>query len=478
MHQKQFVHNKFEADALVKEAIYNGLEDDLNGVEWFTHEGKFIYKTMIDPMKSSSEKMSLLDLQGRRIAVMNDNGIIKVKEKDLVSKKSFASNRLAEIDKKVQDVYGDNYPEIIRKNSVKRSNDTFENAQSVKEALEVEVSEASKYLRGISGDNKGGLTPDSVKVLPEWKEAKRRFEQASRALRDFNGSFVKKYKKELTEERTKRNDMRSTKRNPSKDNDFNNYSKMPLEELIQEEKAGLYMLKNSSSELLVKQTRNDLRLIRKAMSDNFDYNWLSKDYKAKRNPMKKSDVDEILVRDVYLTISSESDFYKDYLMPLYQTSEKYHMKGQYDSKRFINALQSRIASYALNGPIHFAYSRKFNSVIAKADREAVAKEFEDYFLNELEIGNSFLGSKVKRNPVKRKSKKSLRELRQTNSGYNPERAEDHGDIVQEFDEAFVLDSEGYTTSWLMTDSEDEIDFIEQFPRTFGLVYKKKFYVQE
>jgi len=107
------------------------------------------------------------------------------------------------------------------------------------------------------------------------------------------------------------------------------------------------------------------------------------------NPRDK-EVDEILVRDVYLTLSNESDFYQNYLLPLYRSAEKFYKKGQYNSKNFINALQKGINDYTLHGPIHFSYNRKFASLIPKHEREAVAKEFEEYFLGELELGNSWL----------------------------------------------------------------------------------------
>jgi hypothetical protein len=49
-----------------------------------------------------------------------------------------------------------------------------------------------------------GLTPDHIKALPEWKEAKKAFEKSFVELRNFNGWFVKQFKKEYAAERKNR----------------------------------------------------------------------------------------------------------------------------------------------------------------------------------------------------------------------------------------------------------------------------------
>lgn len=49
-----------------------------------------------------------------------------------------------------------------------------------------------------------GLTPDHIKALPEWKSLKNAFRQSFDELRNFNGWFVKKFKKEYAAERRNR----------------------------------------------------------------------------------------------------------------------------------------------------------------------------------------------------------------------------------------------------------------------------------
>lgn len=49
-----------------------------------------------------------------------------------------------------------------------------------------------------------GLTPDDVKASDTWKAAKKSYDKAFNSLREFNGLFVKKYKKELAQERKAR----------------------------------------------------------------------------------------------------------------------------------------------------------------------------------------------------------------------------------------------------------------------------------
>jgi ribosomal protein S18 acetylase RimI-like enzyme len=109
---------------------------------------------------------------------------------------------------------------------------------------------------------------------------------------------------------------------------------------------------------------------------------------VKSNP--SDEIDEIAVREIYLTITNEGEFYSNYLLPLYRASEKFYKKGQYDSKKFVNALQKGINDFTLHGPLHFYYHRKFYSMIPKAEREEIAKMIERDFLNEIAIGNSYL----------------------------------------------------------------------------------------
>jgi len=49
-----------------------------------------------------------------------------------------------------------------------------------------------------------GLTPDDVKASPEWQTAYRNFNVAFQALRNFNGTYTKKFADELRHERNAR----------------------------------------------------------------------------------------------------------------------------------------------------------------------------------------------------------------------------------------------------------------------------------
>lgn len=49
-----------------------------------------------------------------------------------------------------------------------------------------------------------GLTPDNIKALPEWQQAKKEFDKSFAELRKFNSYLVKTFKKELALERTNR----------------------------------------------------------------------------------------------------------------------------------------------------------------------------------------------------------------------------------------------------------------------------------
>jgi hypothetical protein len=50
-----------------------------------------------------------------------------------------------------------------------------------------------------------GVTPDHIRALPEWKIAKEAFARSFDELRNFNGWFVKTFKKEYAIERRNRN---------------------------------------------------------------------------------------------------------------------------------------------------------------------------------------------------------------------------------------------------------------------------------
>jgi hypothetical protein len=79
----------------------------------------------------------------------------------------------------------------------------FEQAKTQADALWQSASRAGLVLDAFP---KGqiGLTPDSVKATPEWRTAKRAFDQANAASRAFNAWYVKAYKAELAAARRAR----------------------------------------------------------------------------------------------------------------------------------------------------------------------------------------------------------------------------------------------------------------------------------
>lgn len=80
---------------------------------------------------------------------------------------------------------------------------TYAIAKQVKKALEIELDIADKKLKEFDsyGKTSMGLTPDHVKNMESWKQAKLEFDQTFAALRNFNGKFTKEYKKEIQQER-------------------------------------------------------------------------------------------------------------------------------------------------------------------------------------------------------------------------------------------------------------------------------------
>ena len=79
----------------------------------------------------------------------------------------------------------------------------FQEAKAYKAQLENLLDFADKRLKAFDSYGKSpmGLTPDHVKAMPEWKEAKMAFEIAFQNLRNFNAKYTKAFKKEIQEER-------------------------------------------------------------------------------------------------------------------------------------------------------------------------------------------------------------------------------------------------------------------------------------
>lgn len=78
-------------------------------------------------------------------------------------------------------------------------------AITYKESLYAKNDKAAEVLKTFDSFGKSamGMTPDHVKAMPEWQEAKRTFDTSFSELRNFNGWFNKTFKKEIKE--TQRN---------------------------------------------------------------------------------------------------------------------------------------------------------------------------------------------------------------------------------------------------------------------------------
>lgn len=76
-------------------------------------------------------------------------------------------------------------------------------AKQRKKAMETALDVAGKALKAFDsyGKTEMGLTPDHVKAMPEWQQAKQEYDLAFTQLRDFNCWYVKTFKKEIAAER-------------------------------------------------------------------------------------------------------------------------------------------------------------------------------------------------------------------------------------------------------------------------------------
>jgi len=82
-------------------------------------------------------------------------------------------------------------------------NTQFIIAKQSKKVLETALDVADKALKAFDsyGKSEMGLTPDHVKAMPEWQQAKKDFDLAFAQLRNFNGWYMKAFKKEIAQER-------------------------------------------------------------------------------------------------------------------------------------------------------------------------------------------------------------------------------------------------------------------------------------
>lgn len=79
----------------------------------------------------------------------------------------------------------------------------YEEAKIHKQTLENKNIDDSKMLNEFDkyGKTDLGLTPESVKVMPEFQQAKQEFEKSFNELRNFNSYFTKTFKKEYATDR-------------------------------------------------------------------------------------------------------------------------------------------------------------------------------------------------------------------------------------------------------------------------------------
>lgn len=78
-------------------------------------------------------------------------------------------------------------------------------AKAVQAELERARNDASRALSAITGVGSGamGLTPDSVKASPDYRAARRAYDQRHADLAAFNARFVKQYATELAADRAR-----------------------------------------------------------------------------------------------------------------------------------------------------------------------------------------------------------------------------------------------------------------------------------
>lgn len=83
----------------------------------------------------------------------------------------------------------------------------FITATQQRNAINAELSNATAALLALTNELAGdaprplGLTPDHVKADPRWQVAKHSVDWWFRALRTFNGTYTKQFKRELAAQR-------------------------------------------------------------------------------------------------------------------------------------------------------------------------------------------------------------------------------------------------------------------------------------
>jgi len=79
----------------------------------------------------------------------------------------------------------------------------FEEAKLHKHELE-EINKGYSAKLNTFEKNSMGMTPDHIRETLEWQKAKKDFDDSFAKLRNFNGWYVKAFKKEIQTDRRKR----------------------------------------------------------------------------------------------------------------------------------------------------------------------------------------------------------------------------------------------------------------------------------
>lgn len=78
---------------------------------------------------------------------------------------------------------------------------TYSEAKAYRDQLEAELNRLSAILNSFPHDGPMGLTPDHVKLSPEYRAAKSAWDLQFHKLRTFNGAFTREFRAELKLER-------------------------------------------------------------------------------------------------------------------------------------------------------------------------------------------------------------------------------------------------------------------------------------
>jgi hypothetical protein len=71
--------------------------------------------------------------------------------------------------------------------------------------------------------------------------------------------------------------------------------------------------------------------------------------------------------------------------------------------------------------------------------------------------------------------KNLETALERNSGYNPERAADHGDYHLSADRKTLMIGDH---AFSLTDATSMLDYVTRYPRRFGLTVGNRFYIED